>query len=211
VPGSEGRGGRLTEQRPFLTRLAAGIAGTVAALCAGVTALCFGLRQGVSHVAPGLFDSLGVGWLELVPPPEGQSTGPEFDCTLSWNRDGFTTLSYVLSCTAGREDIELSELHLAVMDAEDWTSGKWSADRTTVYTYEEQWPMDEERIRIAAGRSWSYTGTMAAGAADWLGGAPRAVAWTADVTYPESTIEAVQRRCRQDNCAIDAVSIEPPR
>lgn len=204
-------GGRLTERQPFLVRLAAAFSAGVAALCAGATALCFGVRQGVSTVAPGLFDSLGVGWLELVPAPEVEAEGPGYDCSLSWVRDGFTTLSYTLSCTADREPIELSELHLAVMDSQTWASGAWEADRTAVYTYEEQWPMDEEVVRIEPGRTWTYTGTMAAGAADWLGGGPRAVLWTAEVSLPDRSATEQERACKADACEISVASVEPAR
>ncbi|TNE89548.1 MAG: hypothetical protein EP330_11095 [Deltaproteobacteria bacterium] len=166
----------------------------------------------MSAAAPGFLDSIGLGWLELVPAPTVDADTTTHDCELSWVRDGLSSLSYTISCTAEGEDIELSELHLAVMDASAWTSGAWERDRTQVYTYEEQWPMDEDVVRIEAGRTWTYDGNMAAGMADWLGGEPRAVLWTADVRHPERDPDDAERLCRKPGeCRIALTSVEPPR
>lgn len=195
-----------------LMKLAAGIGGGIATVCFGATALCFGARQAVSQVAPGLLDSLGLGFLELVPAAPASVDTSTHDCTLSWWRDGFTTLTYRLSCTAEGEDIEISELHLAAIDTADWDSGAWTRDRTAVYAHEEQWPMADDVVHIEEGRTWTYNGSMSAGFADWLGGAPRALVWTAEVGHPERDDRDREKLCKdRSHCVVELVSEEPPR
>lgn len=182
------------------------------AFCMGSIALCFGLRQVLSSVAPGWMKAMGLGWLIAVPAAPAQLDTDTHDCTLSWWRSGFSSLSYSLVCTAEDEDIEVEEIHLAVIDAADWRSGAWTNDRTSVYTYEEQWPLSGEETRIDAGRRWEYTGTMAAGAADFLGGEPRALVWRAVIDLPDLDDSEVRKICgKPSGCSLELASAEPPR
>lgn len=193
--------------------LLATVGGVLVTIVFAASALCFGARQVVTSAAPGLLDTLGLGWLALEAPSPATLDTQTHDCELFWLRNGLTTLSYTLTCTAEREPIAITEFRLTAIDAADWHSGAWQRDPTQVYTYEEQWPMSGQTVRIEPDRTWSYEGNMAAGAADWFGGAPRALVWSADVSHPDRDAEHQSQLCESSDtaCRIHLASVERPR
>lgn len=178
-----------------------------------MTALCFGARQVITTVAPGALDAIGLGWLALRAAPMATIDTETHSCDLFWLRNGLGSLSYTLTCTAKGQDLEISNLHLAAIDATAWQTGAWTRDKTQVYTYEEQWPVAQDSVPIRSKRTWSYEGEMAAGAADWLGGAPRALIWTATIVPSDMGEEEREDFCdlRADACRIELASVEPFR
>ncbi|MCO4743259.1 MAG: hypothetical protein KC912_00630 [Proteobacteria bacterium] len=197
----------------MLKRIAGTVVGVGAALFFGASAICFGARQVITTAAPGLLDALGLGWFALAAPPLASVDTETHSCELFWLRSGLDSLSYTLSCTATDDPIEVSEFRLSLIDASEWRTGAWTRDRTEVYAYEEQWPLSGDVVRIEPGRTWTYEGAMAAGAADWLGGAPRALLWTATIQHPELEAEEAEEFCDDSPtaCAVDLASVERPR